>query len=104
MGDEKITRTVKSAEHSRAKFLREALQHGAATLSLQDGASSLGTKELDSAFADDDPEVQRAYLEQLVECTPEAISILDTGYRITRLNREFTSIFDFRPEEAVGRR
>src|SRR5262249_25634365 len=48
--------------------------------------------------------VQRAYLEQLVECTPEAISILDTQHRITRVNNEFTRIFGFQPPEALGRR
>jgi PAS domain S-box-containing protein len=47
--------------------------------------------------------VQRAYLEQLVECTPEAISILQQ-YQILRINSEFTRMFGFRPEEALGRR
>ena len=48
--------------------------------------------------------MQRAYLEQLVERTPEAISILDAEYRITRINGEFTRMFGYRPEEAANRR
>src|SRR5207247_10903474 len=45
-----------------------------------------------------------AYLEQLVECAPEAISILDDQYRIVRINGEFTRMFGFSLEEAIGRR
>src|SRR5207244_12078239 len=56
------------------------------------------------AAALDDPAIQRAYLEELVECAPEAISILDDQYRIVRINGEFTRMFGFSPEEAIGRR
>src|ERR1039458_8889620 len=56
------------------------------------------------SFATDSPELQRAYLEQLVECAPEAITILDPECRIARLNGEFTRIFGFGPAEALGQR
>ncbi len=103
MGDN-ITQPAKSAELSRAKFLREALQRH--TLALSDPAATItaATEPITPSFATDSPELQRAYLEQLVECAPEAISILDPEYRITRLNGEFTRIFGFFPEEALGQR
>jgi len=98
MGDN-ITQPATSAELSRAQFLREALQRR--TLALSDPAA---TEAITPSFATDSPELQRAYLEQLVECAPEAISILDPEYRITRLNGEFTRIFGFSPAEALGER
>ncbi len=105
MGD-KITRPAKSAELARAQFLRDALQRGKPALSLPPEDPALAAEKIASAsaFAPDSPELQKAYLEQLVECAPEAISILDTEYRITRLNSEFTRVFGFRPEEALGKR
>jgi two-component system, cell cycle sensor histidine kinase and response regulator CckA len=100
MGD-KITRPAKSADLVRAKFLKEALQRGTPSL-----AHPLDPTALKSAqtLESDRLEVQKAYLEQLVECTPEAISILDEQYRIMRINGEFTRMFGFLPEEALGRR
>src|SRR5580692_1510086 len=100
MGD-KITRPTVSADHVRVRFLREALHNNAAALS----APGSGADVVSESFHldPDSPELQGAYLEQLVECAPEAISILDTEMRIIRLNSEFSRIFGFRPEEALGR-
>jgi PAS domain S-box-containing protein len=100
MGD-KITRPTVSADHVRVRFLREALHNNAAALSAPGSGTAIvsGSSHLDPESA----ELQGAYLEQLVECAPEAISILDTEMRITRLNGEFTRVFGFRPEEALGR-
>jgi len=86
-------------------MLREALQQGQPGLSVpQDTTPELPVTDspltLDSASV----EVQSAYLEQLVECAPEAISILDDQYRITRINGEFTRMFGYTQEEAVGQR
>src|SRR6266849_4917318 len=102
MGD-KITRPAKSAELQRAKFLQQALHRRTPALSLPEDAvivNSTGT----ASFLSDSPEVQKAYLDQLVECAPEAISILDGQYRIRGINGEFTRMFGFLPDEAVGRR
>jgi PAS domain-containing protein len=98
MGDN-ITQPATLAELARAQFLREALQRR--TLALSDPTA---TEAITPSFATDSPELQRAYLEQLVECAPEAISILDPEYRITRLNGEFSRIFGFNPAEALGER
>jgi two-component system cell cycle sensor histidine kinase/response regulator CckA len=46
---------------------------------------------------------QRAYLEHLLDCAPEAIVLADRNHRITRINTEFTHLFGYTPEEAVGR-
>jgi two-component system cell cycle sensor histidine kinase/response regulator CckA len=102
MGD-KITRPEKSADLVRAKFLKEALQRGTPAISLTGDSVGVTTAPM-PALASDGLEVQKAYLEQLVECAPEAISILDEQYQITRLNGEFTRMFGFLPEEALGRR
>jgi len=96
MGDD-ITRTAESAELARGKFLREALQVRTRVLS-RSGESFIPD------FAPGNPELQAAYLEQLVESAPEAISILDPEYRIVRLNGEFTRMFGLTPAEALGER
>jgi two-component system cell cycle sensor histidine kinase/response regulator CckA len=102
MGDE-VTQPAESAELLRAKLLQEALQRGTPTLTHTGDASPV-TAAQTPAFNPDSPEVQKAYLEQLVECTPEAISILDDQYRIVRVNGEFTRMFGFLAAEAAGRR
>src|ERR1051326_5329815 len=74
------------------------MQKGTPVLSTLGGASDT------ISLPPESPELQKAYLEQLIECAPEAISILDNEQRITRLNSEFTNIFGYRPEEALGQR
>jgi formate hydrogenlyase transcriptional activator len=46
---------------------------------------------------------QRAHLEELFARVPEAIVLLDVDDRIIRINPEFTTIFGYTEEEAVGR-
>lgn len=46
---------------------------------------------------------EKAYLEQLFESSPEAIVVLDTDGQITSVNSEFTRLFGFLPEDAIGR-
>ena len=47
--------------------------------------------------------VQQAFLEALFESAPEGVVILDEGYRVARINGEFTRIFGYTPDEALGR-
>src|SRR5579863_10513629 len=101
MGDH-ITRAPGPAEISRANALREALQRRSPVLSGPNG-NSAGT-DTPPEIVVESPEIQRAYLEQLVECTPEALSILDPQLRITRVNGEFSRLFGFTAEQALGRR
>jgi PAS domain S-box-containing protein len=47
--------------------------------------------------------VEKAYLEQIIENAPEAISIVDQELRILRINGEFTRVFGFTADEAAGK-
>lgn len=93
---EKITRRTRSAERERARFLRQAMLNNAPALSV------FAEGEIASS-SPESSELQSAYFEQLIESAPEAISILDPNLRILRLNGEFTRIFGFSPQEALGR-
>ena len=99
MGD-RITQPISSAAMLRAKFLKATLQSGAPP-SLSHNASASAVEGI-SSWEHESAEVQKAYLEQLVDCAPEAITILDTQYRIIRINGEFTRMFGYSSEEALG--
>ncbi|KAB2881521.1 PAS domain S-box protein [bacterium] len=51
----------------------------------------------------DDYKVQKAYLEELIENAPEAIVIVDNEDRVMRINGEFTRMFGYEDQEAIGR-
>src|SRR5438270_7940845 len=85
----------------RAKFLKSALESGAPpSLSRSGTGGTPSPATTHEGWVKDDLEVQKAYLEQLLEGAPEAISILDTEHRITRINSEFTRLFGYSPQEA----
>jgi PAS domain S-box-containing protein len=46
---------------------------------------------------------QKAYLDELFDQAPEGIVLLDVEDRVLRVNREFTRMFGYTFEEAVGR-
>ena len=52
---------------------------------------------------EEDLRVQKAFLEQLIDSAPEAVSIVDTQRAVRRVNREFMSIFGYSAEQAMGR-
>lgn len=47
-------------------------------------------------------EVQKAYLENLLENAPEGIAITDNEGKVTGVNREFQQMFGYTPDEAYG--
>jgi PAS domain S-box-containing protein len=47
---------------------------------------------------------QKAHLDELFELAPESIILVDANNVITRVNREFTHVFGYRSEEALGRK
>jgi two-component system, cell cycle sensor histidine kinase and response regulator CckA len=47
---------------------------------------------------------EKTYYDQIIENAPEAISIVDMERKILRINGEFTRLFGFRAEEALGKR
>jgi len=46
-------------------------------------------------------QIEKAYLEQLFSSAPEAIVVIDTDGAIIRINNEFTKIFGYPPQEAI---
>jgi two-component system cell cycle sensor histidine kinase/response regulator CckA len=98
MGED-ITQPTQSAGFVRAKYLKDALRRGSPPA--MSGTGPL-MQEV-AACEEDDPVIQKAYLDQLVECAPEAITILDSCHQVTRINSEFTRMFGFTLEEALGR-
>lgn len=49
-------------------------------------------------------EEQRAHLSELFARVPEAVVMLDRDFRIRRVNPEFTKIFGYTPDDAIGHR
>jgi PAS domain S-box-containing protein len=47
---------------------------------------------------------QRALLDELFEQAPQAVALMSADHRIVRVNREFTHVFGYSPQEALGRR
>lgn len=99
MGDH-LTQPSQSAALQRARFLKAALQSGAHPALSH--ANNDPREDEALPLIEESPDVQKAYLEHLIENAPEAISILDAQYRITRINGEFTRLFGYTPEESLG--
>ena len=99
---EKVAPAAGSAELLRVKALREALERGSPP-SLTQASDATSTQTATPADpATHSLDVQKAYLEQIIENAPEAISIVNPDVRIARINGEFTRLFGFSSEEAVG--
>src|SRR6202049_947926 len=47
---------------------------------------------------------QGTLLDELFEQAPEAITLVNAGNRVVRVNREFTRLFGYTPEETLGHR
>ena len=58
---------------------------------------------VDNALRDEELRKQKAHFEKLFELAPEAIVLRDIENRVLRANREFTNLFGFTFDEAVGR-
>ncbi len=57
----------------------------------------------DRLAAEEAVALQRRYFEDLFDNIPEAIVMVDAGDRVLRMNDEFTRLFGYTEEEAVGR-
>jgi PAS domain-containing protein len=53
--------------------------------------------------AEEEMQWQKAHLDELFELAPEAIVLSNINAQVIRVNREFTNLFGYTPEEAVGR-
>ncbi len=58
---------------------------------------------VDNALHDEELRKQKAHFEKLFELAPEAIVLCDIENRVLRANKEFTNLFGYTLEEAVGR-
>ena len=96
---EKVTPPAVSPAIVRARTLREARQNGnpPALTRISPNTPSNGSSPAHSL------EIEKTYLEQIVENAPEAISILDLDLRILRINDEFTRLFGFTDDETNGK-
>jgi two-component system cell cycle sensor histidine kinase/response regulator CckA len=99
---ERVTQAISSAAMLRARFLKATLRSGSPPSLSHNQPEKINGGVLPS-WEQESAEVQQACLEQLVECAPEAITILGTDYRIIRVNSEFTRMFGYSAEEALGR-
>jgi PAS domain S-box-containing protein len=57
----------------------------------------------DRRRAEEEAQRQTSRLDELFEQAPEAIAVLSTDDRIVRINKEFTHMFGYEPDEALGR-
>ena len=57
----------------------------------------------DRRLAEQELRRQKAYIEQIIENSPVAISVMNPNGAITRINREFTRLFGYMFEEIAGR-
>jgi PAS domain S-box-containing protein len=96
---EKVTPPRATVEVARAKKLREARQRGTPPVLTQISSNLPSENKVEFLS----PDIEKAYLEQIVENAPEAISILDLDLRIIRINDEFTRLFGFSDDESHGK-
>jgi len=52
---------------------------------------------------EDKIKTEKAFLENLIESTPEAIAIIDTSGNISLINKEFSNLFGYTSEEVIGK-
>ncbi|MBZ5656107.1 MAG: PAS domain S-box protein [Acidobacteriia bacterium] len=100
---EKVTPPAGSKELLRAEALRKALDRGAPPTLTQLTGDAAAPSTANGHSADPGLNVEKAYLEQILENAPEAICIADPEMRIMRVNGEFTRLFGFSAAEIVGR-
>lgn len=96
-----LTQPTRAAELLRARFLKAVLDSGGNPSLIHNDPAPVSQDNGSKSWTED-PEIQKAYLHELFENAPEAITVLDTEYRVLRVNSEFTRLFGYTQEEAVG--
>ncbi len=89
-------RLVESKKRLEAKVEVRTAELKATTVKIQEEAA-------ERRRAEDALRREKLYLDLLIENAPEAIVITGEGHKIVRINREFTRMFGYEPEEAIGR-
>ena len=89
-----------------ARFAVLNLLASQAAISLENARlyADLQKENAERKRAEEEMERQKAHLDELFELAPESIVLVDANNEITRVNREFTRVFGYSPEEALGRK
>ncbi|MGE5339858.1 MAG: PAS domain S-box protein [Candidatus Omnitrophota bacterium] len=74
-----------------------------ADIGLMQTISYIFVSSLERRKANESLKVQKTYMEELFNSSPDAIAVLDNNDGILRINREFINLFGFTEEEAVGK-
>jgi PAS domain S-box-containing protein len=89
-----------------ARFAVLNLLASQAAISLENARlyADLQKENAERKRAEEEMQRQKAHLDELFELAPESIVLVDAKNEITRVNREFTRVFGYSPEEALGRK
>ena len=89
-----------------ARFAVLNLLASQAAISLENARlyADLQKENAERKRAEEEMQRQKAHLDELFELAPESIVLVDANNEITRVNREFTRVFGYSPEEALGRK
>jgi len=71
-------------------------------LSILEGFSGLFGRAIEKEQLDRALRLDKTYFEELFHSSPAAIVILDQKGVVERINREFTSLFQYEPEDIIG--
>jgi PAS domain S-box-containing protein len=93
-----FTRSAEVPELSRAISISSLGAAAIAMVTIMVLVITLATSLVDRLWK------QRALLDGLFEQAPEALTLISGDHRVVRVNREFTRIFGYTPQEVVGRR
>ena len=88
-----------------ARFAVLDLLASQAAISLENARlyADLQMENAERKRAEEEMQRQRAHLDELFELAPESIVLLGANNEISRVNREFTRVFGYSSEEALGR-
>ena len=89
-----------------ARFAVLNLLASQAAISLENARlyADLQKENAERKRAEEEMQRQKAHLDELFELAPESIILVDANNVITRVNREFTRVFGYSSEEALGRK
>jgi PAS domain S-box-containing protein len=87
-----------------ARFAVLDLLASQAAISLENARlySELQKENAERKRAEEEMQRQKAHLDELFELAPESIVLLDPNNQIIRVNREFTRVFGYSSDEALG--
>jgi PAS domain S-box-containing protein len=109
--DQQIKSMMSVALNSRNKLLGfmgfDAVRHkkkwNEADIGLMRTVAYMIVSAMERQNAYDALNIQNTFLEELFQCSPDAIVILDHQDRVLRINREFESLFGYTEPEAIGK-